>query len=75
MTGPEYLTALERISLDKSDAGNFFGAHRVTGYTWTASGPPEPVAMLLRAAIRLGWSLEYLSKVSKESADSNWSPP
>ena len=63
MTAPEYLAALAKVGLDRSTAGQFFGAHRVTGYKWASAGPPESVAMLLRLMIRLEYTPEQIKKL------------
>ena len=41
MTAPEYLAALAKVGLDRSTAGQFFGAHRVTGYNGPAQDHPN----------------------------------
>lgn len=60
MTGAEYVAAIAHLGLSQSAAGTLFGAHPVTGKRWAKTGPPKPVAMLLRAARRLEWTLDYL---------------
>lgn len=64
MTGAEYAAAIGRLGLSQARAGVFFGAHPATSKRWTKTGPPQSVAMLLRAAERLEWTLDCLALVT-----------
>lgn len=54
MTGAEYRTVLQHFGLSHVRAAKWLGVSQRTGQNYATRGPPEPIAVLLRLAIRLG---------------------
>jgi hypothetical protein len=67
MTASEYIAALDALCLSQTGAGEFFGVHRITAHRWAETGPPEPVAKLLRLMLALQFSVEYVERVTREA--------
>ena len=48
MTPEQYRAALDRLSLSQVEAARVMGVSRNTAHNYARSGPPGPVALLLR---------------------------
>lgn len=64
MSPQEYRAALVTLGLSQSAAGQWFGAHEVTGRRWALRGPPGPVVKLIRLMLALHFSPSYVDMVS-----------
>lgn len=65
MTGSEYRAAIKKLGLTHKEAAFLFGVDHGTSRNWASRGVTEPVAMVLRIALRLEWTADYLRQVSK----------
>ena len=65
MTGPEYLTTIQRLGMSGAQTAELFGYTRQIHYsTWIKKGPPQSVAMLLRLMARLGYTPAQMAELS-----------
>jgi hypothetical protein len=69
MTPSEYRDILAALGLTQVGAARLLGACPRTGQYWAKDGPPRPVAMLLRLALRCRCSTDdLLSLIEKDAA-------
>lgn len=68
MKPDEYRAAIKTLGLTQNGAGEFFGVNPVTGRRWAKSGPPTPVAKMLRLMLAMKLTPAQVDAALSEAA-------